>query len=256
MPEFPFLTTKAEWQAVADHARKVKLMGFDTETYGHDVKTSTPAYRARIFVWSIAFRTSALSPRGYHVARGAGLPAEALDFGPLRDILEDGDILKPAHNIHHDQHALQNHGITLKGGRDTLELVRLAWPERALDKSKGFRLKPLERDILGAAHRDEYKDIVEADVPEKFYIEVKTCACGESKCRKRKPPLHSKLSDFKEQTRIKHVKYPLETIVTDHPQRRRLEQYIVWDAKSSVELDELSLARLALMQKRLPPLPW
>ena len=58
-----YLDQPEQWDAVVKACLEKKVVGLDTETYGHNVKTSTPAFRAKIDVWSLALSTSQLSAR-------------------------------------------------------------------------------------------------------------------------------------------------------------------------------------------------
>lgn len=252
----PYLDKPEQWAALVEHARRTKLMGLDSETFGHDVRKASPAYRAKVHVWSIAFQTGEKDTRGYHRARGAVLPAAALEHQGVRAVLEDPTILKIAHNVHHDQHSLENHGIKLVGIRDTLALVRLAYPDRALEVTKGFRLKPLARDLLGKPKRDEYDDIVKDVVLESRWVDKATCVCGDEKCRKRVEPYHAKVRELEEKVTSKNVVYALEDIVPGHKQWERLMEYAGADAVDALELDDLAMRRLAWLETKLPPVPW
>lgn len=249
-----YLATQKEWEAAAEYAYKAGVMGFDTETYGHNVKESSPAYRAKIHVWSIAFYTGQLHPRGYLLARGACLPAAALSC--FKPVLESNDVLKVAHNKHHDEHGLENRGIKLGKSEDTLDLVRLAYPERALDLTKGFKLKPLSYDLLGKPHRTEYDDVVNDELPESTWHEKKYCVCGEPKCRRRILPDHAKVSEPYEVVKWRKVVYPLEEIVPGHKHWELLWPYAMIDAVDALELRSLAMNKLGWLEKKLPPLPW
>lgn len=255
MVQTVYLDRPVKWEEAAEYAKKTRLLGFDTETYGHEVEESSPAYRAKIHVWSIAFLTPELHPYGYRRARGAVLPASALPY--FKDVLADERITKVAHNARHDCHACENHGCQVAGVTDTLDLVRLAYPERALDPRLGFRLKPLARDLLGKPKRDEYKDIVHETTTSLRLVKRNLgCACGVKGCKKRKGAEHEKLVKL-EEVKVNHLTiHPLESITPDHPRWGLLLPYAGADAEDALELYDLTLRKLSGMQSRLPPPPW
>lgn len=255
-PSTAWLDKPEQWEAIAAHADKVHAMGVDSETYGHDVRASSPAYRARVHVWSIAFYTGAIASRGYPIARGCVLPAIALEHPAIRRILADPSILKDLHNAHHDQHSFANHGVKLAGIRDTLDLVRLAYPERALNKALGFRLKPLARDLLGKPKRDEYNDIVNDCILLPRVKEEKSCVCGDPKCRKRKEPWHTKTIEQVLYEVPMNVVYKLEDIVPGHKRWFPLLDYAAIDAIDAHELAGLAMKKLGWWERTLPPIPW
>lgn len=244
-----YLATQAEWNRAAAYAQRCKLLGLDSETYGHNVKLTSPAYRASIHVWSIAFLTPELASRGHHVARGAVLPFEALSS--FKNVLEDPTVTKVAHNARHDIHSLENHGIRCQGTIDTLDLARLAYPHRSLDHQLGFGLKALARDILGREARDEFNDIVDEQVP----VTKKICECGEAGCKLRNPRgavTHAKREVPTGETTRREMAYPLETIVPGHPRWLRLVEYAAQDAVDALEFHDLATRRLPSVSRSLP----
>lgn len=251
-----YLDKPEQWDKLIEHAYKTKLMGLDSETYGHNVKESTPAYRAKIHVWSVAFENGVLHPRGYIGARGAVLPVDALSYPAIRAMLADKSVIKPAHNGHHDQHAFENHGIIIGGMEDTLDLARLAWPERALDKRLGFQLKSLEVDVLGIPERHKYKDIVNDKVTLSIWKLSKHCRCGIKGCKRRLKPDHEKVADLVETFQEKKVLYALETIVSGHKKWLDFLEYAASDAIGSLCLRQVAWKKIAQLEGRLPPLPW
>lgn len=176
------------------------------------------------------------------------MPPEALPY--FADVLKSTAILKVAHNGRHDRHALENIGYPTDGFVDTLDLVRLAYPERSLDKTKGYRLKPLAKDLLAKPVRDEYDDIIMgvATVME----DSKICACGVEKCKLRKLPAHAK-STVQVPTE-KAIEYALRDISPGHPHWLRLLDYAAADAVDALELYDLALRRLRNIVR--PRLPW
>lgn len=243
----PWLDSPLKWEACAAYARKAGILGIDSETYGHDVADTSPAYRAKIHVWSIAFYTGGHSGLS-RLAKGAVLPPEALPI--FAEVLASPKIVKVAHNARHDRHALENHGYATDGFLDTLDLVRLAYPERGLRVDQGYALKPIARDLLAKPARDEYKDITMG--MGKVLTEVKVCACGKEKCRGRKLPTHEKRQESREVEA--KVTWPLETIIPGHQQWLRLLDYAAADAVDALELYDLATRRLASLRR--PRLPW
>lgn len=261
-----WLDTPAQWEAAAEAALRAGVMGLDTETYGHDVKTSSPAHRASIDVWSIALATSTLSPRGYHVARGAVLPAVAIDHPAWRRVLTSGEVLLVLHNAGHDRHALDNRGVPLGRLYDTLEAARLLWPGRM-----SYALKPLRVDLLGKQGRELFKELT---APEKRMVpvdvvrhkDVTLCSCGTPGCKKKKAHKkapweeHTKTKTRQEWTDqvLRERTFPvgIETIVPGHPRFKRKLDYAGDDAVDGLELYELCVQRAAYLDTKLPRLPW
>lgn len=242
-----FLADPADWAALAAVIRDLGVCGWDTETYGHNVKESTPAFRAKIDEWSLAVRTDSPHPMGYRRARGWALPLAALLGGPLRAVLEDQGVVKVAHNARHDLHAAENYGVVVRGIRDTLETARLAYPHL-----REYNLKALRVTVLGKSGRDTFADLTRPlEVPETSVI--RRCLCGVKGCRKSKAP--HKLEDVTV-TKVRKVPCPIESIVPGHPRRAAKEQYMVDDAEDGLELDEVLTTRLAALGRALPELPW
>ncbi len=246
-----YLDTPEQWTVVADYCTKTGVIGFDTETYGHNVLETSPAYLAKIHVWSISLYADDISG-GFRRARGAVLPVEALPhfFG----VFLNPEVVKVAHNSRHDLHALANHGLLVQNVVDTLELVRLAYPERALDPTLGFRLKPLAMDLLAKPKRDAYADLTKASTTVKVETTLKVCACGEKPCRKKKAPEHAKMLVTNEEWVEQDVEYALEEIVPGHPHWTRLVEYAAADAVDALEL--YALASYALDHTYRPQIPW
>ena len=126
-----------------------------------------------------------------------------------------------------------------------------------MDKTKGYRLKPLAIDLLGKKHRDEYKDIVQATQTRSQWVAgPASCACGVDKCKKRSLPAHAKTRDLVEKLTEYQAFYQLEDIVPGHPHWEKLLEYAGADAVDALELDELCWLRIAALEKIRPPLPW
>lgn len=249
-----YLDKPEQWEAVARAVRARGIMGCDTETYGHNVKTSTPAFRAKIDVWSLALRTEELDPRGYHRCRACVLPVAALDV--LAPVLCDASVVKVFHNAHHDQHALLNHGVTVSNVYDTLDAVRLLWPGNDL----GYRLKSLRVGLLGKPEREGFKELTAPrDVSVVSYIEGQTCACGNSKCRKTERiwgDVHAKTPTVLEKIKTHKEPCPIESIIPGHERWLRKLDYAGDDAVDALELYELCENRTVSLMGKLPELPW
>lgn len=243
-----YLDTPEQWDELVARCRKAGLIGLDTEFYNVDVRKQSCVGRAKIHVWSVAIRTTKMSPRGYHRARGWVLPAAALEYPPIRAMLEDPAVKMGIHNQPVDDHAMANHGIKLRGAINTLDLSRWTWPELIPQKggAGGFDVKSLMRSKLGYEPVCEFLDVVryrDIDRIEKVKkTKVNVCSCGEPGCRKRKG--HEKTATVVEELVVveKEVtkEYPLESIVPGHERFDLLCDYAAVDAIAAVELLELA----------------
>lgn len=240
------------WEKIASACRARGILGCDTETYGHNVKESTPAYRASIDVWSLSLSTGVLHPYGYHIARACVLPLSAAQHPALGAVLASPDIIKVFHNAHHDQHAFANHGIRLGRVYDTLDAVRLMWPGR----DGGYSLKPLRVGLLGKPAREGFKELTEPQ-EEEYSVEreVKACVCGVPKCRKSKAP-HGRTTAIEHLLRTRKVACPIESILPGHARWDRKLDYAGDDAADALELYELIQAKARTLETALPDLPW
>lgn len=177
------------------------------------------------------------------------LPAAALEYRPIVELLEDASIIKLAHNLPHDAHSVRNHGIVLGGGIDTLPRSRLI-----LVDEFSHSLKPLMENKLGRTVIT-FKEVV--TVPNEVTVVKRTkhkaCVCGATPCRKR-GPLHvrAKWTLFSPQQVIRGTReLPLETIVPGHFRFPLLTKYSIQDAEGVVELDEyLVRAEVWAMKRR------
>lgn len=124
-----WLTDPAQWSRAADIARAAGTVGWDSETFGHEVTETTAPWRARVHVWSLGVLTAQRHPLGHRVASGAVFPREALFHGPLRAVLEDPAVVKVAWNAPHDVHAAANEGVTVRGAVDGLQRLRVQRPD-------------------------------------------------------------------------------------------------------------------------------
>lgn len=259
-----YLDKPEQWDAVVKACYEKKIVGIDTETYGHNVKTSTPAYRAKVDVWSLALFTTKLHPRGYHVARACVLPLEAALYGPMKGMLESQEVLHVFHNAHHDQHSLANHGIEIGAVFDTLDAVRLLWP----GMDEGYALKPLRSSILGKPVREGFKKKGKDGSPGltdplevKYTVlrEVKVCACSVDGCRKTEKKWgadHHKTLVNEEVEKVRKEECPIESIVPGHVRWTRKLDYAGDDAADGLELYEMVQQRINTLEPQLPQLPW
>lgn len=214
-----YLATQAEWDRLLLVAPDSEWMGLDTETYGHDVKESSPSHRARVDVWSVGLPSPEHSARGYRKYTGYVLPETALWYGPVRQWLASSKWV--VHNSNHDRHALARYGIRLTAVYDTLEICRLLWPGL-----HGYGLKKLRSSILGKDERDSFKDIV-------------TEVVGVTKTGK-----------------WKYEDMPIQDITPGHLKFQAKVDYAAEDAVDAPELREMCLARSAELSYKLPEMPW
>lgn len=250
-----YLGTQADWGCLASLLRAIPpeaVIGIDTETYGHNVRESSPAYRASIHVWSLSVVTQELHPRGYYKHKGWVLPVAALPT--FADVLASG-VTFVAHNANHDLHALANIGFRVSKVVDTLDVSRLVWPGR-----DAYGLKALEIDKLGKDTRYTFQDVTAA-MDEEFTVAKPgtVCACGEPKCRKTEAKwgaVHAKTECQVVTARTRKVPCPLETITEGHPRWDMLVEYAAEDAVSAPELYQLVCQRLDHLETKLPALPW
>jgi DNA polymerase I-like protein with 3'-5' exonuclease and polymerase domains len=244
-----YAASPQDWDKVVAVCKQAGRIGFDTETYGHDIRKTSAPHRARIHVWSLAVPTPKLSPRGFHRARGVMLPAAALEYFPVIELLEDPDVVKLAHNLPHDHHSVANHGITLGGGEDTLHRARLMFPEEA-----SHSLKPLLEFKTGR-RVITFEDVVSEPNEVKVVKSHRRreCTCGTPKCRRHKTQetthpdgtvtvvehIRAMVEWTEETTKVRGIReMPLESIVPGHPRFDLLTRYAIQDAEGVLELDE------------------
>lgn len=255
-----YLDRPEQWAALVRLVRLVGCCGLDTEFYNVDPSAQSCVGRAKIHVWSIAVRTKRLSPLGFHYCRGWMLPAAALEFPALKELLEDAAIRKELHNQPVDSHAFRNHGVILRGGRNTLGLVR--WTHPGLINQPGrFKLKALMVSLLRREPICSFKQVVGFTwiewVPRLKKVKVSLCSCGEAGCRKRKG--HEKTKRVDEVTVYRERKvddeYPLESILPadgyrlEHPRWALLILYAIEDAIAALQIAELA-------DEAEDPAPW
>lgn len=254
-----YLDSEPEWDQLVEEVRRAGVAGLDTEFYGMDPSEKSCFGRARIHVWSVAIRTPRLSPLGFHYCRGWCLPVRALDYQPIRDLLEgsggaEGEKIRwEIHNQSVDQHALANHGITLRGARNTLDLIRWARPE-LINFPGRFKLKTLMQRLLLRAPVCTFKQLVgyrkTTTVTKRKLVEWKVCSCGADGCRKRKahknapwePHTKSTKSEWQDVSREKEIdaEYPLEEIIPGHPRWELLVRYAIEDAIAALQIGEIA----------------
>lgn len=243
-----YLDTPAQWDRLAEVLRAAGVIGFDTEYYGV-AKNESCVGRARVHVWSVAVRTGRLDARGYTSCRGWMLPGAALAHRGLRAVLEDPLIRKEIHNQGVDIHAVRNHGVRLRGARNTLGLVRWKRPELISTPGR-FKLKALMRSLL---HRDPvctFKELV-ADtrivvVKRERKKKVKGCSCGVADCRRRKTvggvehkKWKRKETVYLEEEKVEAFDWPLEQIVPGHHRFNRLKAYSIEDSIAALQVGEI-----------------
>lgn len=226
-----YLQHLSEWRSLIHSIRHGATVGLDTETYGHDVRESSPAWRARVDVWSVGTVTDEISPRGYRRYRGWVLPERALHHPEVRSWLAGGTVNWVLHNAGHDRHALRNYGLDLGPGVwDTLELTRLLWPGRLT-----YQLKTLRVDLLGKPGRDRYVDVTRPDVEIVGVVNKK--GVGPT-------------------WKTRQVAVPMESIVPGHPRWTEKVDYAAEDAVDAPELLEVCMRRQRDLELRLPVMPW
>jgi len=184
-----YLAKESDWAKLADYIGRFHMgaytgpIGLDSEFEGVDFSSGDSCVnKADITVWSIGILTSELHPRGYNKAKGCVLPREALNYAPLRRLLES-DRIKVAHNSNVDVHAFYNAGVDVQGIVNTLSLARWMLPGRLT-----YNLDDLGLDLLGHGKTESFNDIFR--YPNMVTLERKTvtkhCACGVEGCRLRK----------------------------------------------------------------------
>lgn len=248
----PYLDQPAQWSELVARARRAGIIGLDTEFYGVNVRRESCVGKARVHVWSVALRTKKVDPAGFHKARGWVLPAAALEYPEIVELLQDPKVTKCVHNLPVDSHALANRGVKLTGAVNTLNLARWAWPE--LVNSGFFGLKNLMLEKLRRAPICEFADVVTyletATVERRRVKPVSLCDCGVTGCRARKGHTKTKTKTVavtEEQVNRK-AEYPLEVIVPGHERWDLLVKYAAEDAVAALELEELSI--------QSNPAPW
>lgn len=152
---------------------------------------------------------------------------------------------KEVHNQSVDSHALANHGVTLRGGRNTLGLVRWRRPE-LVNQAGRFQLKSLMTTLLGREPVCTYRELVSFKRPVTLTREKRVsrvvCSCGETGCRKRKGHDKSTVTEtvLVERVKIERGEYPLESILPGHERWDLLVEYAAEDAVAALQIAELA----------------
>ncbi len=253
---------------MVSYVRQAGVCGLDTEFYNVDPSKQSCVGRATVHVWSIAIRTTELGPKGFTLCRGWCLPREALDYPPVKALLEDRTIRKEVHNQPVDHHTLKNHGIELRGARNTLSLIK--WSRPGLINTNGrFKLKALMWSMLGRNPVCSFKELVTdtrvVQVPKLVKRKLKGCSCGKLKCKTRKTEVsvgpmgnvtikehikakgHEMVTVYKEKT--EEFKYALEDIVPGHKRWDLLVKYAIEDSVAALQIAELA-------DEDQDPAPW
>lgn len=157
-------------------------------------------------------------------------------------MLEDPLVFKVAHNAPHDVHSCANHGVVVRGCRDSLPRARIVYTDeprhglKSLCSKVGRTLTP-------------YKDVLAGMVDKTFM--AKQCECGAFKCLKRKAGHETK--SLVEVVRSVPGVIPLESVVPGHPTWEALVAYAAEDAVTALELWE---AMDTVPPIQLPEVPW
>jgi hypothetical protein len=262
-----YLSKPGQWVKMVEFVRAAGVCGLDTEFYGMDPSKESCVKKAKIHVWSIAIRTDKMGPRGFKLCRGWCLPVEALEHPDVKALLEDKTIQKEVHNQPVDSHSLLNHGIRLRGGRNTLDYVK--WQLPGLINTNGrFKLKALMNSLLGRDPICTFNQLVTYErliqVPYTVKKKLKGCSCGVPKCRVRKASTerrngvlvnvtHDKTTTHTEVVKYREkkeaAKYALEDIVPGHPRWDLLVAYSIEDSVAALQIAEVAEATA-------DPAPW
>lgn len=248
-----WMPTPDLWDRVLDKLfaahEKQEPCGFDSEFYNVDVSEQSCAFRSKIHVFSVAWLTDKIHPRGFRKARGAVFPKEAMLHPRMRQWLT-GNYWKVASNAPVDQHSFSNEGIDLGGVENVLSFYRWMKPGQLK-----YGLDHATEHELGRKPFCTYKELV---TEEYEHVRVtqkkgKKCECGDKSCRKRDPMFHTRREVIIEtpRTSIKLREIPLENITPDHPRHAALTLYAADDSIASVE--EKNVLEL---KDRPIPYPW
>lgn len=247
-PDAFWAAAPPDWDRVVKACRKAGLFGLDTEFYGANPKVESTVGRSRVHIWSVAVPHGGLHPRGFRLCHSAVLPVEALEYGPILDLLGDPRVTKSVHNQPVDDHSMANHGVALRGVVNTLALARWAWPERHPgDGGPGWSLDALGRDLMGEGKADDYEEIVREEFVETVvkYRKEQRCECGTRPCRKKKStPGHTRVVDLVPQVgeRPGVRQIGLATITPEHPRWARLLAYAARDPALALGVYDLARA--------------
>jgi hypothetical protein len=153
-----------------------------------------------------------------------------------------------------DHHALANHGITLRGGINTLGLVRWVMPH-LINEPGRFKLKAL---MLGLLQRNPTCTFIELlSYERQVFVSTwkkqvrRECSCGEEGCRKRKGHVKFEEEDLVEVVKEKteRGRYNLWDIVPGHERWELLVKYSLDDAVAALNV-------LDLCEAGTDPAPW
>lgn len=259
-PQVIYASTDAEISKVAEvcfrAADRGEPVGLDTEFYAVDIGKQSCFARSQLHLLSVAVRRSppTLHPRGYSVADAAVLSAACLTHPRFRAFLES-DCPKAVHNLPVDAHTIQNHGVRLGGGINTLAMARWAWPGRA--RGAGFTLDSLGVDLAGAGKIETFSDIFTESVTE-YRVTTRhetLCECGMSPCRRRSStPGHSRIRVAVEtqHPRVVQRQIPLESVGPGHPVWQRALAYSAQDAILASAVYELALLDMRRSRREIP----
>ncbi len=117
----------------AQDLRRKKMVAFDTETIGHDIRKESPVGRAQIISWSACFSKD----ETFYIKNYGDCEGMLRIFKPW---LEEEDCPKTLHNAKYDMHSCANHGIKLRGVKS--DTMVKAW---LVDENE---LKKLETAVL------------------------------------------------------------------------------------------------------------
>lgn len=174
-----WLTRPEQWTALGERLASLGEFALDAETYGQPDKTS-PQHRAIVHCWSVGVLTNRRHPRGYNLATGVVLPAEALHNDAIRRVMANPAVRKWAHNAPHDYHSIVNAGVEVIGLEDTLQWLRVAVPGMT-----SYGLKAASQWALGKPARPTFEQVTgyQAMVRRSTFRKDKKCVCGKSPCR-------------------------------------------------------------------------
>lgn len=228
-----FLATRDKWEKLATYLETQEVFGWDTEFEGVDFKDGLSCVnRAKIDLWSIAVFDGGFSPRGFNTAKGYVLPPEAVPT--FKNVLENPDIKKPAHNSNVDAHCMYNVGVDVQGIVNTLTLARWLIPDRFT-----YGLDTLGEDYLGRGKTAKFQELFSEDIFETVNKPKPTrvCSCGVPKCMKRiGHEKHVELIDNFVDKKIGTRIIPLHTVRPGHRLWEKYVDYAKVDAVIALEL--------------------
>jgi hypothetical protein len=232
-------------------------IGLDTEFYNVNIGKESCVARSKLHLLSIAVKRYPLElhPRGYHLADAYVLTRDALENEGLLELLR-APIRKAVHNLPVDAHTLENEGVVLGGGLNTLAMSRWAWPDRA--RGAGFTLDALGRDLCGVGKTESFAEVFTETTTE-YRIRTKrleSCECGTVPChRRRTTPGHMRIERLQETRIPKEViaEIPLESVTPGHPRWDRALAYSAQDAVLALAVYDLATLE---MRSRKVDVPW